>query len=119
MSKTARTGICCGSDGLHRSLTEKGEYSFSNFTIESWAEGTFENDPDHMKGINFAVLELHYGSVLHGESLNITSNMVILHPGSTIDMQGGGYIAEKGLGGGKMVSYFKPNLCTLYQMTKF
>lgn len=106
LSANARTGVCCDSNGQHTSLSPKGEYSFSKFTLESYAEVVFEKDPTTLKGIQFAELELQYGSTLTGESLDITSNKLTLHPGSMLTLQGGGYSAELGPGAGNMVKSF-------------
>ncbi|WAR26297.1 TENX-like protein [Mya arenaria] len=102
LSANARTGVCCDSAGQHTSLTEKGEYSFSKFTLESFAEVVFEKDPSSLKGIQFVELELQYGAVLRGESLDIKATSLLLHPGSTLTLNGGGYMAESGPGAGAM-----------------
>ena len=107
MSAKARTGVCCDSSGQHTSLSNKGEYSFSKFTLESYAEVIFEKDPVTLKGIQFAILELHYGAILFGESLDITANEITLHPGSTLKLEGGGFGPELGPGAGSLVSWFK------------
>ena len=49
-------------------------------------------------------LELQYGSVLRGESLDITATNLNIHPGATLTLQGGGYLAQAGPGAGHMVS---------------
>lgn len=105
LSPYARTGLCCNENGTHRSLTGKGEYSFFKFILKNYAQVTFEKDPSTLKAIKFAILELQYGSTLIGRSLNITANEVILHPGATLKLQGGGYKSELGHGAGRMV-YF-------------
>ena len=104
LSANARTGVCCDANGQHTSLSPKGEYSFSKFTLESYAEVIFEKDPLTLKGIQFAELELQYGSTLTGESLDITTNKLTLHPGSMLTLQGGGHGPELGTGAGQMVS---------------
>lgn len=101
--------MCCDTDGKHTSLSEKGEYTFFKFILESYSQVTFEKDPSTLKMIKFAVLELHYGSTLTGKSLDIQSNEIILHPGSTLKLQGGGYTSEQGPGAGSMVGYSVQN----------
>lgn len=104
LSPNLRTGACCNDNGDHTFITNPGEYVFAKFTLESYSEVTFEKDPSTLKEINFAVLELHYGSKLTGESLDIAVNELVLHPGSTLTLQGGGHAAETGPGSGHMVS---------------
>lgn len=104
LSPNLRTGACCNDNGDHTFVTNPGEYVFAKFTLESYAEVTFQKDASTLKEINFAVLELHYGSKLIGEGLDIAVNELVLHPGSTLTLQGGGYPADTGPGSGQMVS---------------
>ncbi|KAL4230250.1 hypothetical protein ACF0H5_010636 [Mactra antiquata] len=104
LSANVRTGICCDQNGNHTSLSNKGEYSFFNFILESYASVTFENDPTNLKTISFTKLELHYGSNISGDSLDIEASEINLHPGSLLTLQGGGYKAGLGPGAGKMIN---------------
>jgi len=63
----------------------------------------FEKATTELKGIQFVELELQYGSVLRGASLDITATTLLLHPGSTLTLSGGGYTAMTGPGAGALV----------------
>ena len=55
------------------------------------------------KTLSLSYLELSYGAVLYGERLAMTSNEILLHPGSTLNLTGGGHGHEEGLGHGTQV----------------
>ncbi|KAH3880029.1 hypothetical protein DPMN_003941 [Dreissena polymorpha] len=98
-----RTGTCCNAYGDHTALTASGEYAFTKFTLENYAEVVLEKGANSLKHIRFVELELQYGSLLKGKSLDMEANSLILHPGSTLSLEGGGYVAQSGPGAGLMV----------------
>lgn len=79
---------------------EVGAYRFAKFIIKDYATVTFETTG---KVLQLTILELHYGSTLKGERILLQSNEILLQPGSTIDLSGGGYDSEQGPGKGLQV----------------
>jgi len=59
-------------------------------------------------------LEIFYGARLFGEVLSLQGNDIILHPGSSLDVSGGGFSAELGPGRGIRVSNFFLRHLTYY-----
>jgi hypothetical protein len=87
ISSDVRTGLCCDWNGDHTELTQRGEYAFTKFTLENYAEVVLEKDSGTLKHICFVELELQYRSLLKGKSLDMEANSLILHPGSTLSLE--------------------------------
>ncbi|VDI26438.1 Hypothetical predicted protein [Mytilus galloprovincialis] len=97
-SKMTRTATY--KDGV-LTAQEVGAYRFAKFIIKDYATVTFETTG---KVLQLTILELHYGSTLKGERILLQSNEILLQPGSTIDLSGGGYDSEQGPGKGLQIS---------------
>ncbi|XP_078490748.1 uncharacterized protein LOC100179046 isoform X2 [Ciona intestinalis] len=103
-SSDGRTGTFI--DGEYCVLTEPGKYSFTTLTIKDNAyvkflsgENTGLDNP-----MSIGKLEIFYGGRLVGETLAIQGNEVVLHAGSHISVDDGGYKAQRGPGQGLQVN---------------
>ena len=84
-------------DGVYTFLSEPGAYRFATFTMKDHAAVVFAASDKYLQ---LGSLELHYGAVLYGQRLLIESNDVIVRPGATVDLTGGGHAADTGPGAG-------------------
>ncbi|KAL5010959.1 hypothetical protein ScPMuIL_013264 [Solemya velum] len=94
-SSNARTAKFVG--GVYEYKFEKGQYKFTSFSIRDHATVRFETTGNTLE---LGTLDLHYGSVLFGEELDLECNYISLHPGSTLDLVGGGFPSGVGPGHG-------------------
>ena len=89
-------------DGQYKVISDRGAYRFSAFTIQDYGEVVF--DSGNMK-LSLGALEMFYRSRLISKQLLLESNEIVLHPGSVMDLSGGGYEANQGPGAGTKVSH--------------
>lgn len=94
-------------NGAYQFITESGAYRFATFVIQDHATVKFQATGNVL---SLGFLELHYGAVLYGERLLLESNDVILHPGSVMNLTGGGYAAGTGPGAGSMVGIYRNSI---------
>ncbi len=90
-------------DGAHDFISEPGAYRFATFTVENHAQVTLASSAHTLL---LGQLELFYGAQVQGGQLFVESNEIWLHPGSVLNLTGGGYSAGSGPGAGGTVSIY-------------
>ena len=98
-SEVTRTATFIDGSYVEKSLP--GAYKFTSFILMDHAQVQFAPSDAELA---LTHLELHYGSVLYAWKLVCVSNNIILHPGSTMDLTGGGFIHETGPGAGAAIA---------------
>ena len=86
--------------------------------MENYARVVFDSGS---QVLNLASLELQYEARVSSRQLVLESNEVVLHPGSVIDLSGGGHVAGTGPGAGSQVHhiYFWATLIKIRFVVKF
>ncbi|XP_077861760.1 LOW QUALITY PROTEIN: uncharacterized protein LOC100369350 [Saccoglossus kowalevskii] len=103
-SQLGKTALFRG--GEYTYISEPGAYKLTYLTLGEHSTVQFEGvaDPTNAKVLSIGTIEAKYGSVLTGRSLKVIANDIILHAGSTVDLNGQGYDADEGPGFGDTVN---------------
>ena len=99
LSLEVRTAIYVG--GNHTFISDPGVYSLATVTIQEHATLSFDASQS-MQPAKMSVgrLQVDYGGSIHIHSLELEGNELVLHPGSSIDLIGGGGTVHEGPGDG-------------------
>ena len=103
LSSEGRTALFI--DGTYTYISDRGAYKLALLSVSDYASLTFGKSPNRTKlqPHSIGLLDVEFSGVIHAEELYLQGNEVVLQPGSTIQLSGGGSSAMEGPGAGKMV----------------
>lgn len=108
LSPLARTALFV--DGSYQFSSPRGAYKLSSITLQHHATLILSEGYQTEEPLAISLLELDYGSIMTAYNLMISGSDMVLNPGSTLNLQGGGYQPREGPGAGIAVSR-KPWIC--------
>lgn len=101
LSPLARTTLFV--DGIYQFSSPRGAYKLASISLMNHATLILEDGYPVDEPLSISSLEADYGTTILAYSLLITGTDMVLHAGSRLSLNGGGFLGDTGPGGGYLV----------------